>query len=206
MMAVKDFDMNLLSYAEAADIKKVSRQSIRGLSKKKWGFMVDGGVDIDHSDWQNYLEGKLPGTPRGKKSTKKKVKQESGAARDKKTDKKNSKSESGKSAGKSKFDLLTDFVPGNLREQKIYLDCQKINFELQEKLSKFISRDIIESKVGVMAQALQSNFVDLSRRVSPRITSKLKRTGMEKEVEKIIAGEIQKGIQAVKKAIMDIAK
>ena len=197
--------MNLISYAEASEIKGISRQGIRVLSKSKWAFMVDGQVDKDHPDWKCYLAGVDPGTAPAKKTSAKKSKPVRGPEAGKKIVAKK------KPIPKLKSNVVKQNISYNkneyqnlsLRDRKIYTEIQKMNIEIHARLGELIDRKIIKQKIEAIGQAIQSSFVDYARRVSPRITSKLKAIGMEKEVEKIIGKDMQEGLQEVKRVVMD---
>jgi hypothetical protein len=62
--------MKLISQSEAAALKGYSRQAINKLSRRVWKFFVkdqtgDDCVDIEHSHWTLYMQGKRPRTGDG---------------------------------------------------------------------------------------------------------------------------------------------
>ena len=219
--AMKKRKIKIISQADAADIRGVSRQAIHKLSRKVWSFFRGEEIDANHPDWKLYLDGKRPEKiikKAGKKKTVKSKAKKKPIAKKKKT--------VGKKAGKKKqvsnkktpkvsdvrqkhsdnenvltggIDLKKININGlSLRDIKTLTDISKLNIEMRLKLGELIERKLVEDRLLKLSNLIQSGFVDLSRRVSSKIAMKLKRVGMERAVEKIIGDEVKKSIRNIK--------
>jgi len=165
----------LITQKEAADIAGVSKQAIGKLKKTRSFFTEDGKVDIEHADWKSYLKSQLSGN-------------------------------NSKSYNENPEDFhWGNFKPETIQEEKIYADILSKKIDIMKEMDITIEKKIVISAFGEIIKAIQSNFVDHGRRVSPLIAQKLGMPGTEKIIEKLENAEqkknIEKVIHAVYKAI-----
>jgi hypothetical protein len=78
------------------------------------------------------------------------------------------------------------------------VEVQAKKLDMEIKLGNLIEREIVITALESVGNVIQSNLVDLPRKQSGKIARKLKRLGMEKEIEKILSEPIAKAIQEVK--------
>jgi len=195
-----------ISQADAADLKGVTRQNIGKLSRNKWGFFVDNEIDIEHPDWQMYLAGGKPPKKEKPKSEKKAPAKKSTPAKSKKGSRQHVGGKSKPSGEKTplqtgtEFDPkeINNFPPTTIRELKTQTEVHKLNIEILARYKELLQRELFEAVIQEISNLVQSNFVDLGRRVSAQICQRLERPGLEKEVEKIINPDVQRGIQGIK--------
>ena len=172
-----------ITQMKASQLVGVSKQAISLLRKNgsRSFYTKAGKIDTDHPDWKSYLKEKLA----NQQNTKKRK-----AFRDAKDN-------------PNDFNWLNE-KPTTIQEEKIYADIIQKKIAIMQDLGMLIDKKIVSSAFGEIAKQVRSNFVDLGRRVSPRISAKLKLPGSEKIIEQIINDEIKKGIlniiSATKKA------
>jgi len=99
-----------------------------------------------------------------------------------------------------------DFKPRNIQDVKRLGEISDLNLKLRIRLSELVEKEILIPMLDSMSQTVQSYFVDFPRKISTTICKKLDRIGMEKEVEKILAEPIAKGIKEFKKAAAKAGK
>jgi hypothetical protein len=211
-----------ITASEASRIIGVTRQTISGMKKiKSYDFFVtvDGKprIDTESSSWKHYLyeaslkqEAKSNPMIISSEPEKLKPKQKKPTANNKDKpepvvirNKKNQVQLDKDSA--IGYDIET-FQPQNLADLKRLAEIKKIDLDMMIKLSQVIHKELVVNILLELGNIIQSQFVDLPRKISSDICMKLDREGMEKEVEKLLAPPIQKGIQEFKKVAKKITR
>jgi len=162
----------IISQTKAAEIAGASRIAITKLKSTRSFFTDDWKVDTDHPDWKGYLR-----------------------ERKAKVRKKDLKENPETQSVEADDFAFRNFIPESISEEKIYADIQAKKIQLMQELDLLIEKKQVASAFGEISKNVQSNFVDLGRRISPRIASKLGLPGTEKTIEKEINEEVKKGIQ-----------
>lgn len=165
--------MRLISQTTAAEIKGVSRQAINQLSRNKWGFFT---LTLGGDEMINADHPNWAAYLEGKQP---------GSV----------------SKSKAKKQFIPDLKPMSLKDLKRFVQVQLMQIEMHAQTGNLLPREEVAHHVQELGRHIQQ-FVDLGRRVSGRICQKLERTGMEREVEKIVNEEMRRTIQEFKKASM----
>jgi hypothetical protein len=205
---------NLITQKAAADIAGVSKQAIGDIKKKKtYNFFVGTKVDIDSSSWNSYLQSrKSNGAKVEVKSQLKDEYEKESKHEDSEVlgeEKEQKKDYSVKSAAARQENALTGgydpgmYVPGSIADIKKLTEIEKLRIEMEVRLNNLIDREMVISIIETMSQAIQGHFVDLGRRTSSLICSKLEKQGYEKVVEDVINPMIEQGIKDIKKKAKD---
>ena len=94
------------------------------------------------------------------------------------------------------FHLNAEYRKEQIREKKI---------KNEQSINSLVERTMAQAMIEAVGQAIQTSFVDFSRRESPVIAAMLGIPHLERDLENILSKKIQVSIEAVKATCVKLA-
>ena len=193
----------LITQSEAARIAGVTRQAIGSILKKQnYNFFVGNQVNINHPDWEIYLNERDSNGGARKKEIDEKIIKPQGRQGKKKPPGKVIDIRSVRSRQKNAFTggfNPDDYIPHGIQDIKRLTEIARLKLEMMVRTGDLVDRDLLTPILDEIGQTIQAYFVDLPRKVSGKIAKKLDRVGMEKTIEGILMEPVARGIREMKR-------